>query len=89
MIPNAEYEQYGISQIVRLSSNHVEMTSGYQNEYTTEKIACFQAGKYYIVEASYQVKFGPNAGSSMGIISQEEITEQDYHSYGSNRGTID
>jgi hypothetical protein len=83
-----EYLKRGFSEIVVLSHEHREETSGMQTEWTDERAAARKRGKYFEIEVHEKQKFGPKGGRNLNL-SEKEISERQYKKLILDRAIID
>ena len=86
-IPTYKYfRRFGISGIIRISSEWREESKGYQNEHIDEKIACMDKGKFYMILAHLTTK--TMGGEDFRILTKDEISEDEYQAYKKEHGEI-
>ncbi len=79
-------KHFGFSEIVRISSEWREERSGYQNEHTTEVIACKIEGQFFKTTVYYYSK--TMGGNDYEILEQEPISNEEYQDYYERYGGI-
>ena len=73
---------------MRLNSQWKERPGGYQDEITTEEIACLRNGQPFLIRVRWEQTFFGNASTSYRIESETPITQEDYQKICQENGGI-
>jgi ribosomal protein L37AE/L43A len=84
------YVNWGLSQIVFVSSRQREVESGYNLEITWETVVARKRQSFVEVVAQERVSFAPGAGGrSVGKDSERSITEEEYRKAAKEKPILD
>jgi ssDNA-binding Zn-finger/Zn-ribbon topoisomerase 1 len=84
-----EYLDRGLSEIYITGHEEHEESGGFQNEYTTEYVVAKKEKKYVRIELREKKDFSPRGGRSVGIVSEQEISEETYKKAAQQNVAID